>query len=101
MSVTDSTASQGRERQAAAPRNYPRENHIPRRYKSRKSAESVAATYRRLVFFAARGEAYPYACSICCVWHVGIDSGEPWHECRWRHDQWTDYLGQRPNENAA
>ena len=81
--------------------NFPRPEKTPRRYAVRADAERIAAHYRRMAYFTRRGEAYPYACATCAAYHVGIDTGAKWHECRVRHDNYADFSLIAAGESAA
>ena len=55
-------------------------------YKDKEQAEFVAATID-----ATNGEPYAYECVDCHGFHVGIDTGAPWHAERYSCTQYEEY----------
>jgi hypothetical protein len=101
MSDPKSTPSTGVSAAADKRMNYPRPGDVPRPYATRGAAEAVAAHFRTLRFFTRRGEPYTYQCASCGVFHVGLNTGARWHDCRDRHDNYLAFIGVHPEAEAA
>ena len=97
MSDLKSTPSVSASATAGEMKNYSRPGAVPRPYATRGAAESVAAHYATLHFFARRGTPYAYECATCRAFHCGLDTGRVWHGDRWSHDCWTEFIGIHPD----